>query len=55
MYALLVGGMVLLLSGGIVLVLSFSLANNNEIEYILNNETALSSKKGTELLWEFYT
>ena len=45
----------MLLSGAIVLALSFSLATDNQIEYGLNNGTALSSKKGTELLWEFYT
>ena len=47
MYAFLMGGMVVLLSGGIVLALSFSLATDNQIEYGLNNGTALSSKKGT--------
>ena len=50
MYAFLIGGMVILLSGGIVLALSFSLATDNQIEYGLNNGTALSSSKGTELL-----
>ena len=50
MYAPMLGGMMLLLSLGIVLALSFSLATDNQIEYRLNNGTALSSKKGTELL-----
>ena len=50
MYRLLVGGMVLLLSGGIILALSFSLATDNQIEYGLNNGTALFSRKGTESL-----
>ena len=50
MYAYLMRGMVVLLSGGIVLVLSFSLANDNQIEYGLNNGTALSSRKGRESL-----
>ena len=49
MYAFLLGGMVILLSGGIVLALSFSLATDNQIEYGLNNGTALSSRKGIEL------
>ena len=49
MYAFLIRGMVLLLSGAIVLALSFILATDNQIEYGLNNETALSSMKGTEL------
>ena len=48
MYAFLIGGMVILLSGAIVLALSFSLATDNQIEYGLNNGTALSSRKGTE-------
>ena len=42
------GGMFVLLSGAIVLALSFSLATDNQIEYGLNNGTALSSRKGTE-------
>ena len=42
------GGMFILLSGAIVLALSFSLATDNQIEYGLNNGTALSSRKGTE-------
>ena len=50
MYALLLGGMMVLLSVGIVLALSFSLATDNQIEYGLNNGTALSSRKGTESL-----
>ena len=50
MYAFLIGGMVILLSGAIVLALSFSLATDNQIEYGLNNGTALSSRKGTESL-----
>ena len=50
MYAFLIRGMVLLLSGAIVLALSFILATDNHIEYGLNNGTALSSRKGTELL-----
>ena len=50
MYALLIGGMFTLLSGAIVLALSFSLATDNQIEYELNNGTALSSRKGTESL-----
>ena len=50
MYAFLIGGMVILLSGGIVLALSFSLATDNQIEYGLNNGTASSGRKGTELL-----
>ena len=54
MYAFLIGGMVILLSGGIVLALSFSLATDNQIEYGLNNGTALSSSKGTELLWHLH-
>ena len=40
--------MVVLLSGAIVLALSFRLATDNQIEYGLNNGTALSSRKGTE-------
>ena len=43
------GGMVLILSGAIVLALSFSLATDIQVEYGLNNGTALSSRKGTEL------
>ena len=50
MYAFLIGGMVILLSGAIVLALSFSLATDNQIEYGLNNGTASSGRKGTELL-----
>ena len=48
MFAFLVGGMFILVSGGIVLALSLSLATDNQIEYGLNNGTALSSRKGTE-------
>ena len=40
----------MLLAGTIVLALSFSLATDNQIEYGLNNGTASSSSKGTELL-----
>ena len=54
MYALLMGGMALLFSGGIVLALSFSLASDNQIEYGLNNGTASSGRKGTELLWQLH-
>ena len=50
MHAFLIGGMFILLSGAIVLALSFSLANDVQIEYGLNNGTALSSRKGTESL-----
>ena len=50
MHALLMGGMVVLLSGGIVLALPFSLVNDNQIEYGLNNGTVLSPMKGTEPL-----
>ena len=50
MYAFLMGGMFILLSGAIVLALSFSLATDNQIEYGLNNGTALSSRKSTESL-----
>ena len=50
MYALLMGGMFILLSGAIVLALSFSLATDRQIEYGLNNGTALSSRKGTDSL-----
>ena len=50
MYALLLGGMVVLLSVGIVLALPFSLATDSQIEYGLNNGTALSSRKGTDSL-----
>ena len=48
MYALLMGGMVVLLSCGIVLGLSLSLAHFNQIEFMLNNGTVLSSRKGRE-------
>ena len=47
MYALLMGGMVVLLSGGIVLALP---VNDNQIEHGLNNGTVLSPRKGTEPL-----
>ena len=47
MYALLIGGMLVLLSGGIILALSFSLATDNQIEYRMKNGTVLSSRKGT--------
>ena len=50
MYALLVGGMFILLSGGIVLALSFTLANDIQVEYVLNNGTASSGRKGTDSL-----
>ena len=50
MYALLMGGMVVLLSCGIVLALPFSLVNDNQIEHGLNNGTVLSPRKGTEPL-----
>ena len=43
-----------LLSGGIVLALSFSLATDNQIDYGLNNGTALSSRKGTEFNFDIY-
>ena len=48
------GGMFILLSGAIVLALSFSLATDNQIEYGLNNGTALSSRKGTEFNFDIY-
>ena len=48
MYALLMGGIVVILSCGIVLGLSLSLANFNQIEFMLNNGTVLSSRKGRE-------
>ena len=54
MYAFLIGGMVILLSGAIVLALSFSLANDVQIEFGLNNATALSSRKGTESLLQLH-
>ena len=50
MYAFLLEGMVILLSGAIVLALPFSLVNDNQIEYGLNNGTVLSPRKGTEPL-----
>ena len=54
MYAFLMGGMFMLLSGAIVLALSFSLATDNQIEYGLNNGTALSSRKGTDSLLQLH-
>ena len=54
MYAFLMGVMFLLLSGTIILALSFSLATDNQIEYGLNNVTALSPRKGTESLLQLY-